>query len=267
MLLCLVNAFWITAFLYFLVIYTEKPERVFNVGLNLLLATMIKIISSLEQITRSKECRVIFSRHGSHIFGGEIENLEITGLNPLTKVHHIFTIDTFDQYSPIKFSECRYLPLIFPLSYEDANHISYLITGELAIRILNVSGCAEEDEAFFPNNLPFRKAKLKPLSYAQKRILHSDIREKSFLDKRRMKKLWNGQLFRVSGMLEYNSSFGPCLNNSKSDNTSCSSWKFAVFPATQIPFGDIWNEIPSDVIFEFFVCKNCDQIHASLNCT
>ncbi len=229
--------------------------------------TINKITSSLEDITRTKQCRVVFSKRGTHIFGGDIENLKITGLNLPINIHHIFTIDTFDKYSPIKFNKCRYLPLVFPLSCEDVNHISYLITRELEITILNVSGCAKEDKEIFPNNLPFSKAKLKPLSYAQKRILYSDIREKSWLDKRRMKKLWNGQLFSVSGMLDYNPHFGPCLSNNDSDNTFCSSWKFAEFPVSRIPFGDVWHEIPSEAIFQFFVCRNCDQIHASLNCT
>ncbi len=82
---------------------------------------MNKIISSLEHITRAKECRVVFNKRGSHVFGGDIENIKITGLNFPIKIHHIFTIDTFDKHSPIKFNKCRYLPLVFPLSCEDVN--------------------------------------------------------------------------------------------------------------------------------------------------
>ncbi len=82
-----------------------------------------------------------------------------------------------------------------------------------------------------------------------------------------MKRLWNGQFFGVSGMMEYNSHFGPCLNKEKSENGACSSWQFAAFPATNVPLGEIWNDIPSDAIFEFYLCTNCYQIHAHLNIT
>lgn len=228
---------------------------------------MNKLISSLEHITRSKECRVCFKRSGSHIFGGDIENLVIKSQHSFSKIHHIFSIDTFDKYSPIRFSDSRYVPLIFPLAYEDACHIAYLLTDELEITVTSISGCTLENHDYFPNNLPLKKAKLKPLSYAEKRIFHSDIREKSFFDKKRMKNLWNGNAFIVSGILEYNSNFGPCLNTKKTDEINCSAWKFASFPATDIPFGDIWNEIPSDVSFEFYLCFDCNQIHATLQCT
>lgn len=228
---------------------------------------MNTIISSLEHITRSKECRVVFTKRGNHIFGGEIENLVVNGPDTPAHIHHIFTIDTSDDLTPIRFSDCRFLPLIFPLAYEDASYLSYMVTGELEIEVISYGGCSLEDPDYFPGHLPLKKAHLKPLSYAEKRIYYSDIREKSFFDKRRLERLWNGQFFGISGMLEYNNTFGPCLDKESSDNTRCSSWKFAKFPATEIPFGDIWNDIPSDAVLEFFLCMNCSQIHANLNCT
>ncbi len=227
-----------------------------------------KIISSLEHVTRSKLCRVSFSKNGAHIFGGEIENLSFKGQAPPGPLHHIFTIDTADKYTPVRFSDCRFLPLIFPLTYGDGDgQISYRISDELEIEITYISEWTEGDESYFPGRLPGKRAKLKPVSYAEKRILYSKITGLSYLDKVRMNRLWKGECFKVAGMLDYYPDFGPCLQPGSKENDRCSSWKFAEFPATDIPFGDIWHDYTSDVTFIFAICFKCNQIHGFMHCT
>jgi hypothetical protein len=73
----------------------------------------------------------------------------------------------------------------------------------------------------------------------------------SFLDRWRMRRLWNGQCFRVAGMLELEKGFGslPCPERDSPDLPHCSVWRFAYFPAADTPFGDIWHEYSSDVWF------------------
>lgn len=228
---------------------------------------MNRVISSVEHITRSKECRVVFKETGRHIFGGTLENLEVRGPASFKKLHHVFTVDMGDDLSPIRFSDTRFLPLVFPLAYEDASTISYKLVDELEIEIVSSSVCRRHSETHFPGDLPARRAVLKPLSYAERRIAHSGIREMSFFDRLRWKRLWNGSYFRVSGILDYSKGFGPCLAKTSATAEECSAWCFAVFPATQVPLGKIWHSIPSDTILKYFLCIHCHQIHGHLSWT
>ena len=78
-----------------------------------------------------------------------------------------------------------------------------------------------------------------------------------------MKKLWDGHPFRVAGMLERRV-FGKCPACPGED---CSAWLFATFPATPVPFGDIWGEYGEDVSFDFFLCTDCARVHGLMHCT
>jgi hypothetical protein len=160
------------------------------------------------------------------------------------------------------------LPLIYPLAYSiGGGEISYRVLGEDSLEIVHLSEYSLDDPAYFTlNELPERRASLKPLTYAERRILGSNVRDKSWLDRWRMHRLWNGECFRVSGMMEYR----PTLNSfpcPKKAGEPCDGWMFAYFPATKKPFGDIWHEYSSDVHFCFAACLECSTIHAFNECT
>jgi hypothetical protein len=226
---------------------------------------MLKVISSLQEVTRSKECMVTFSKTGRHIFGGELTNLSFSGLPLSRPLHNFLTIDTSDKNSPITFQGGEYLPLLYPLSYsDDGGYISYRMIGDLEVEITSLPEA--KDENFFPEFLPVRKARLSPLTYAERRILHSDVRDPSPSDRCRLKKLWNREFFKVSGMIDYYPNRFECLNPKKGVN-HCSAWKIAEFPATQVPFGDIWGAFSSDNGFIFSFCFECNQIHGHFECT
>jgi len=229
---------------------------------------MNKIITSIEHITRSKQCRVVFSKSGRHLFGGNSTSIKYKGIQPPAPIHHIFTLDMDDDFTPIRFSSARYLPLIFPLSYSSGGgEISYRLTAEDEIEIISLSDYSSNDEPYFLlHELPERKAKLKPMSYTERRILESNIRDWSYFDKRRMKRLWNGECFKIAGMLgQYK--MGPCACGNDRENSTSSTWKFAEFPASQYPFGDIWHEYSTDVYFIFSICAGCGTIFGFSECT
>jgi hypothetical protein len=226
---------------------------------------MLKILSDLLQITRSKECRVAFSDEGSHFFGGKLENLEFRGIHPPCPLHNFLSIDTCDRNSPIRFEGGQYLPLLYPLSYtEGGEGISYRVVGDLEIEITHLPEADQKNH--FPEFLPVRKAKLSPLTYAERRILHSTIQVPSPADQARLGRLWNRDLFKVSGMLVGYFDRFRCLRPSD-EPTHCQAWKIAEFPATRIPFGEIWNEYPNDARFVFSFCFDCHRIHGHLDCT
>jgi hypothetical protein len=206
---------------------------------------------------------VTFTKTGRHIFGGELSNLSFSGLPLPRPLHNFLTIDTSDKNSPVVFQGGEYLPLLYPLSYgEDGGYISYRMIGALEIEITSLPEAKAEN--FFPKSLPVRKAMLTPLTYAERRILHSAVRNPSLQDEFRLKKLWNREFFKVSGMIGYYPNRFKCLT-SKSKN--CSAWKIAEFPATKIPFGDIWGEFSSANWFIFSFCFECNQIHGHFECT
>jgi hypothetical protein len=125
---------------------------------------MLKVISSLQEVTRSKECMVTFSKTGSHIFGGELTNLSFSGLPLPRPLHNFLTIDTSDKNSPIVFEGGEYLPLLYPLSYsDDGGNISYRMIGDLEVEITSLPKAADENS--FREFLPGRKASLSPLEH------------------------------------------------------------------------------------------------------
>lgn len=231
---------------------------------------MLKLITTTEDITRSRSCRVAFNRFGCHQFGGS-PSLQYSGIAPPAPIHHLFTLDTNDRRSPIRFEGVRYVPLVYPLAYSaGGGEISYQLHGDNHLEIVDLSEFSEHDPPYFLlDALPERRATLAPLSYAERRILGSDIRDWSFMDRWRMQRLWNGECFRIAGMLEYHSKLGngPCRSPGNPDGRQCSGWRFAWFPATKRPFGDIWHEYAADVWFCFAVCFDCNTIHAFNECT
>jgi hypothetical protein len=170
---------------------------------------MSELISSIEAITRSKSCMVVFRRYGKHLFGGR-PTIKMSGIQPPAPIHHLFTLDTHDSLSPIRFDGVRYVPLIYPLAYSTGGgRVSYRVLGDSYIQIVELSDfSADDDRYFLLDALPEHKAALRPITYAERRILGSDIRDRSLLDRWRMHRLWNGECFRVSGMLEYHSKLG-----------------------------------------------------------
>jgi hypothetical protein len=228
-----------------------------------------EVLTSIEHITRSRSCRVAFSRTGRHQFGGKPE-IAISGITPPAHVHHLFTLDTHDRNSPVRFEGVQSIPLIYPLAFSiGGGEISYRIVGDRAIEILHLSDYSPDDPPYFLlDALPELRASLKPLTYAERRILGSSIRDKSLLDRWRMRRLWNGECFRVSGILEYRSNLNSfrCPSAEK-DGGNCDGWIFAYFPASKVPFGDIWHEYGADVHFCFAVCLSCSTIHAFNECT
>lgn len=226
---------------------------------------MLKVISSLQDVTRSKECMVTFAKTGRHIFGGELTNLSFSGLPLPRPLHNFLAIDTSDRNSPIVFQGGQYLPLLYPLAYgDDGGYISYRMTGDLEVEITSLPKA--EDENFFKEFWPGRKARLSPLTYAERRILHSDVRDPSRLDRLRLKKLWNREFFKVSGMIDHYPNRFKCLRPKK-DGFHCSAWKIAEFPATKVPFGDIWHDFSCTNWFVFSFCFECNQIHGHFQST
>ena len=231
---------------------------------------MKELISSIEHITRSKSCVVVFRRYGRHLFGGR-PAIKMSGIKPPAPIHHLFTLDTYDSLSPIQFDGVRFIPLIYPLAYSaGGGRVSYRVLGDNDIQIIELTHFSSDDEPYFLlDSLPERKASLRPLTCAERRILGSDIRDRSLLDRWRMHRLWNGECFRVSGMLEYYSKLGNgiCPSQKNTDGKPCTGWRFAYFPASKRPFGDIWHEYSYDAWFCFAICTDCGTIHAFNECT
>lgn len=230
---------------------------------------MSELLTSIENITRSRSCRVAFSRNGRHLFGGK-PNVRYSGITPPSHVHHVFTLDTNDKNSPVQFADARFIPLVYPLAYSiGGGQISYRVAGDYAIEVVHLSTYRPDDPPYFVlDALPERRASLIPLTYAERRIVGSDIGDHSLLDRWRMTRLWEGQFFRISGIMEYRSSLNslPCPHP-ENKGKNCDGWIFAYFPATKIPFGDIWHEYSWDVHFCFAVCISCSTIHAFNECT
>ena len=208
---------------------------------------------------------VTFSKTGSHIFGGELTNLSFSGLPLPRPLHNFLTVDTSDRNSPIVFQGGEYLPLLYPLSYsDDGGYISYRMIGDLEVEITALPEAG--DRNFFSEFLPARKARLSPLTYAERRILHSTVRDVSRPDRIRLKKLWNREFFKVSGMIDHYPGRFKCLQP-ENGAVHCSAWKIAEFPATTVPFGDIWHGYSSANWFIFSFCFECNQIHGHFECT
>ncbi|MBK7999297.1 MAG: hypothetical protein IPK15_11445 [Verrucomicrobia bacterium] len=229
---------------------------------------MSTLLSSIEHITRSRACRIAFRRWGSHLFGGK-PPIEYSGIKPPAPIHHILTLDTYDRHSPIRFEDIRYVPLVFPLAYSmGGGAISYQVVDDQKIKISHLSKFRPEDPSYMLlDSLPERRASLIALTYAERRILGSDILDRSLLDRWRMRRLWNGECFRVAGMLRYEPSLGSCPAKKDAEQNGCTAWRFAHFPASKRPFGDIWHEYSSDVWFCFALCFDCGTIHAFMDCT
>ncbi len=229
---------------------------------------MSTLLTSIEHVTRSKACRVSFSRLGKHQFGGK-PPIHYLGIELPTPIHHFLTLDTHDHRSPFMFDGIRYVPLVYPLAYSSGGgRISYQVVGDNQIKITQLSEyCPDDPPYFLLDSLPERRASLKVLGYAERRILGADIRERSFLDRRRMDRLWDGECFRVAGMLEYDSGMCRCSSGDPIAQRTCNAWRFAYFPASKRPFGDIWHEYSSDVWFCFALCFDCGTIHAFNECT
>ena len=230
---------------------------------------MNRLLSYTEQITRTKPCRVVFDRWGKHLFGGSPE-IKYHGVDIPYPIHHIFTIDTCDTRTPLVYENTRYVPLVYPLPYSvGGGHITYRIAKEFEIEILELSEFDPDHPKYFLlDRLLERRCSLKTLSYAENRIYNSSLSRLSFLDRLRKKRLWNFECFRVSGILEYCRVLGKhCTEKNSNNENVCSGWVFACFPATKIPFGDIWHEYSSDVSFNFAVCTTCGAISAYNTCT
>ena len=211
----------------------------------------------------SKACRLVFRSNGCHAFGGS-PKFNYSGIHPPVPIHHFLTIDTFDKYSPLRIVGLRYIPLVYPLAYaQGGGEVVYRVGPNASIHLLHLSEYSPDGPKYFElDELPSRFAGLKPLSYAERRISGSDVRPLSLLDRMRMKRLWNNDCFRLGGSMEMNSRLkhGECT-------PVCSGKRFAYFPATQIPFGDIWHEFSSDVRFCFAMCIFCGTIHGYNECT
>jgi len=231
---------------------------------------MSTLLTSIEHITRSKACRVSFKRFGKHRFGGKPPiHYSDSGITPPAPIHHLLTLDTHDRYSPLVFEGVRYVPLVFPLAYSaGGGYVSYQVVGDSIIKITQLSEFRADDPPYFLlDGLPERRASLKPLRYSERRILGSDVRDRSLLDRWRMNRLWNGECFRVAGMLEYDTGVGWCPGSGSSEKKICKAWRFAYFPASKRPFGDIWFDYSYDVWFCFSLCFDCGTIHAFIDCT
>lgn len=229
---------------------------------------MSTLLTSIEHITRSRACRVSFTRWGRHRFGGK-PAIHYSGIKPPAPIHHFLTLDTHDPRSPLRFDDVRYVPLLYPLAYSSGGgRISYQVLGDYQIQITALSEfCPNAPPYFVLDSLPERRAALKTLSYAERRILGSDVRDRSLLDRWRMERLWNGECFRVAGMLEYDAGMGRCPTSSTAEPRACHAWRFACFPASKKPFGDIWHEYSADVWFCFSLCFACGTIHAFNECS
>jgi hypothetical protein len=230
---------------------------------------MNKVLTSIEHVTRSQPCQVVFSRFGQHHFGGKLRNFKYTGKPVPAPIHHFLTIDTEVSPTPVLFEKSRYLPLIYPLGYSmGGGEIKYRIVDDATVEIVHLSEFDPEDPPYIQiEQLPERRASLRPMSYAERRILGTRmIGEKSLLDRWRMKRLWDGQCFRVAGIRDYIKLSGPCSDEDGKPRQHCDVWIFARFPATKIPFGDIWYEYSWTVDFCFGICFECGCIHAFNQC-
>jgi len=230
---------------------------------------MNQVITSIEHVTRSKPCQVVFSRFGRHHFGGKLKNFNYTGKPVPAPIHHFLTIDTADDSTPVIFSESRYLPLIYPLAYASGGgEIKYRIVDDTTIEILQLSAFDPSESPYIQvKELPERRARLRSMSYAERRILGSNmLGERSVLDCWRMKRLWNGQCFRVAGIRDSKDVPGTCSFYNGEPRDHCDVIIFAKFPATKIPFGDIWYEYSWTVDFCFGICFECGSIHAFNQC-
>lgn len=230
---------------------------------------MNKVLTSIEHITQSRPCQVVFSRFGRHHFGGKLKNFRYTGKSVPSNIHHFLTIDTEDSLTPVVFSESRYLPLIYPLAYASGGgEIKYRLVDEVTIEILHLSPFDTSEPPYIQiEELPERRARLRSMSYAERRILGSAmIGERSFLDQWRLKRLWNGQCFRVAGIRDTKNIPAKCSNFEGEPRDHCDVFIFAKFPATQVPFGDIWYEYSWTVDFCFGICFECGSIHGFNQC-
>lgn len=231
---------------------------------------MEKLVSSIEHITRSKPCRVGFRPWGRHLFGGK-PRIEFCGIRPPAPIHHLLTLDTRDRLSPIVFEAVRFVPLIYPLAYSSGGGaIRYRVLSDRKVEILHLSEFDPDDRPYFAlDSLPERNASLVPLTYGENRILEAGLLKPSFMDRLRLRRVWKGQCFRVSGMMEYEHELSKltCPVPNPPELRQCCVWRFAYFPATQIPFGDIWHEYSFDVWFCFAICTQCGTIHGYNVCT
>ncbi len=218
---------------------------------------------TIERLNNSKACRIVFRTNGPHSFGGN-PSINYSGIRPPSPIHHIFTLDTADSNSPLKLGGIRFLPLVYPLAYSQGGaEIVYRALSDGSIDLKYLSDYSADDPKYFElEHLPKRSAILKPLTYAERRISGSDVSPLSFLDSLRMKRLWNNQCFRVGGSIGMNCNLihGEC-------KPVCSGQRFAYFPATQVPFGNIWHEYSSDVWFCFAICIFCGTIHGYNECS
>jgi hypothetical protein len=227
----------------------------------------MKITPELERtndrLHKSKACRVVFRTNGRHSFGGN-PSINYCGIRPPAPIHHIFTLDTDDKYSPLKLSGPRFIPLVYPLAYSQGGaEIVYRVLPNASIDLLYLSDYSSDDPKYFDlEQLPQRSAILKPLTYAERRISGSDVSPRSFLDRLRMRRLWNNQCFRVGGSMGMHGKLihGEC-------KSECLGNQFAYFPATQVPFGDIWHEYSWTVWFCFAYCIFCGTIHGYNECS
>lgn len=218
---------------------------------------------TIDRLNNSKACRLVFRKNARHVFGGD-PAIKYTGIRPPVPIHHFLTLDTADDYSPLKIAGVRFIPLVYPLAYSQGGaEVVYRLRPDASLELIYLSDYSADDPKYFERDqLPPRSAILKPLSYAERRISGSDVRPLSFLDRLRMDRLWNNQCFRVGGSMGMN-----CRLTHGDCQPVCSGQRFAYFPATQIPFGDIWHEYSWDVWFCFSMCIFCGTIHGYNECT
>jgi hypothetical protein len=212
---------------------------------------------------------VVFRPWGRHRFGGR-PDIRFEGTPPPAPIHHIFTLDTQDRRSPIRFEGVRYVPLIYPLAYSSGGgQVAYRVVGDMKVQVIRLTEYDPEEPPYFLlDALPERRCSLKPLTYAERRIAKSRISDRSLLDRWRMRRLWNGECFEVAGIMDYRPNIWdvPCPSPANSNGDRCSAWTFAIFPASKVPFGDIWHEYSYTVWFCFAICFRCGLIHAFNTC-
>ena len=226
---------------------------------------MNTIVSGLDRITRSKECIVEICDDGPHVIGGVIENYAYGGVVLEQELTNVLLVDTTDVNSPIPFSDAVYLPLVFPFKYGNGGaEIVYSIDEELKINVVHVCEFRKEDVSshFDQSHILGRKFKMRPLRYAERRILHSSIRQRSPRDQRLMDKMLNGHCWKISGLLSHTKG---CCQFKCADGESCSVWNFAELSLNKAVIGDIWHDFSGSTLC-FGMCHKCKLIHGYIGC-
>jgi hypothetical protein len=198
------------------------------------------------------------------VVGGVIENYEYCGVFLEQDLTNVLLIDTRDVNSPIRFSDAVYLPFVFPFMYGNSGaEIVYSIDDELKINVAHVCEYHKEDASshFNQSHILGRKFKMRPLRYAERRILHSSVRQRSSSDQRLMDKMLNGHCWKISGLLSFTKG---CFQFTCTDGEQCSVWNFAELSLNEAVIGDIWHDFSGSTLC-FGMCNKCKRIHGYMH--